>query len=213
VFLATPFCGSDATTFANWEIVVCGIMGEDTSNELINDLNSRDTHVRQRVQMFAETANADSVRLPLHCFYETKKTKILRKLFKCHSLKCLPIFGTGMIVCCFCLVCMIVVDHGQLVKDTSACLVGFPRTGLVANHSLMNKFDSPENENFKLVKPVIRKFADDASTVLSRRKQCKLEGCFIVQESDRSNKFKPCKNITGLSPLDAIKTLSDVSRF
>src|SRR5437667_5050905 len=57
----------------------------------------------------------------------------------------------------------------QLVSDHSACLIGFPRQGLQATHSGMNKFDSPENGNFRLVKDTIRGFAKNASSVLSRR--------------------------------------------
>jgi hypothetical protein len=65
VFLATPFCGSDAAAQAKW---------------LVRDLEEQHDFVRQRVQKFAEIANAPSVRLPVNCFFETKKTELLRKL-------------------------------------------------------------------------------------------------------------------------------------
>ena len=80
VFLATPFCGSDAAAQAQWLVTVKGIMGEQSSDQLVRDLEAKHDFVRQRVQKFAEIANADSVRLPVHCFFETKKTELLRKL-------------------------------------------------------------------------------------------------------------------------------------
>jgi hypothetical protein len=81
VFLATPFCGSDAAAQAQWLVTVKGIMGEQSSDQLVRDLEKRHDTVRQRVQRFAEIANADSMRLRVHCYFETKKTELLRKLF------------------------------------------------------------------------------------------------------------------------------------
>jgi hypothetical protein len=65
VFLATPFHGADAHREAQWHVVVAGIMGEQTSDRLVRDLDRRHDFVLQRVQKFAEVANADSLRLPL----------------------------------------------------------------------------------------------------------------------------------------------------
>lgn len=63
-----------------WQVLVGGIMGKETSNSLVNDLDREHNFVLQRVQKFAEAAMADSTRLPMHCFYETKKTEILRRV-------------------------------------------------------------------------------------------------------------------------------------
>jgi len=78
VFLATPFHGSDAAKQARWHVLVAGIMGEQASEQLIQDLEQRHDFVRQRVQKFTEIANAEAVRLPLSCFFETRKTEMLR---------------------------------------------------------------------------------------------------------------------------------------
>ncbi|KAH8889945.1 hypothetical protein GQ53DRAFT_747785 [Thozetella sp. PMI_491] len=56
----------------------------------------------------------------------------------------------------------------------SACLDTFERKGFDAPHSGMNKFDGPGSSNFQLVKDAIRRVADGASTVLSRRANRKL---------------------------------------
>lgn len=79
VFLATPFNGADASREAKWQVVIGGVMGKDCSNELVQDLERKQDFVRGQVRMFTEIANADSIRLPLYCFYETKKTEILRR--------------------------------------------------------------------------------------------------------------------------------------
>jgi hypothetical protein len=55
-------------------------MGEQVSGKLIKDLEQRHEFVSQRVQRFAEIANADSIRLPIRCFFETQPTNIARKI-------------------------------------------------------------------------------------------------------------------------------------
>nr|CDP26075.1 Putative kinesin light chain [Podospora anserina S mat+] len=80
VFLATPFQGSDAAQQARWRVLVAGIMGEQASDQLIQDLEQKHDFVRQRIQKFTEIANAEAVRLPLYCFFEIKETEILRAI-------------------------------------------------------------------------------------------------------------------------------------
>ncbi|KAK4205172.1 putative kinesin light chain [Triangularia verruculosa] len=160
VFLATPFHGSDAAQQARWQVLVAGIMGEQASDQLIQDLEQKHDFVRQRIQKFTEIANAEAVRLPLYCFFEIRKTEMLRRILSRRWAKRLV---TG-------------VTH----KISSACLHGFPRQGLDATHSGMNKFVGPECPNFKLVKDAIRKFAGEAPAVLTRRKNSLDERHWIV---------------------------------
>ncbi|KAK3935926.1 putative kinesin light chain [Diplogelasinospora grovesii] len=164
VFLATPFHGTDAKKQAQWQVVVGGIMEKQTSDQLVRDLNERSDHVYNRVKKFAEMANRDSVRLPIHCFYETKRTMMLRKLL---SRGLAERFSTGF-------------THKILVKESSACIPGFPGQGLDATHSGMNKFESPGSSNFKLVKEAIKQLAKDAPTVLKRRENSAQEHHFVV---------------------------------
>lgn len=83
----------------------------------------------------------------------------------------------------------------------------------------MNKFDGPDNANFKLVKEAIRQLAINAPTVLSRRKTGKLiqpassEISHTFPEYRLPNVFKPPDNITGPSHLDATGTLSAANQF
>lgn len=78
MFLATPFHGSDAAKQAQWQVLVAGIMGKQASDQLIKDLEQKHDSVRQRVQKFAEIANAKAVKLPLSCFFEIRETEMLK---------------------------------------------------------------------------------------------------------------------------------------
>ncbi|KAK4222255.1 hypothetical protein QBC38DRAFT_460598 [Podospora fimiseda] len=60
VFLATPFQGSDAAKQARWQVLVSGIMGEQASDQLIQDLKQQHDFVRHRVQKFTEIANTEA---------------------------------------------------------------------------------------------------------------------------------------------------------
>ncbi|KAF7549262.1 hypothetical protein G7Z17_g6496 [Cylindrodendrum hubeiense] len=91
IFLATPFRGSDAARQAQWKVVVGGIMGRQTSYQLIDDLNNQDKELHKITQSFAEIAGPESVQIPIRCFYETKKTELLRGLVT-ESSACLDTF-------------------------------------------------------------------------------------------------------------------------
>ncbi|KAK3332561.1 hypothetical protein B0T19DRAFT_415984 [Cercophora scortea] len=156
-FLGTPFSGSDASQQAQWQVIVGGIMGEQTSNQLVDALNTSDRELRKLTQQFAELAGRDSDRIPICCFYETKETEMLRKVI------------SARYVTKFSLVSKQLKTRKLLVTESSACLQSFERRGLDSTHSGLNKFDSPDSANFKLVKHAIRRFADNASLVIMRR--------------------------------------------
>ncbi|KAK3341084.1 hypothetical protein B0T25DRAFT_329824 [Lasiosphaeria hispida] len=164
MFLATPFHGSDAAKQARWQVVVAGIIGEQVSDQLIQDLEQKHDFVRQRVQKFTEIVNAEAVRLPISCFFETRKTEMLRRILSPAWAKWLAMGVT----------------HKILVTESSASLDGFSRQGLDTTHSGMNKFQNPECPNFKLVKDAVRQFAGNASTVLTRRTNSAVERHWIV---------------------------------
>ncbi len=99
-----PFRGSDAAKQAQWGVAVAGIMGEQTSRQLVDDLCHNDPKLRILTQEFAEIARRESVQLPVHCFYETKRTEILGRLLPSSFAKRLSIGmnrKTYKIVCCF----------------------------------------------------------------------------------------------------------------
>ncbi|KAI0887873.1 uncharacterized protein GGS22DRAFT_90148 [Annulohypoxylon maeteangense] len=150
VFLATPLSGTDAAGPASWLVMVKGIMGKDASRQLIKDLEGRHDFVRERVQKFAEIANFDSIRLPVQCFFETRKTKIANRFF--------PAWFSNIL------------SRGHiLVTQSSACLHGFDRQSLERQHVMMNKFGRPDCRDFKLVKGAIQSILDKATETQKHR--------------------------------------------
>jgi hypothetical protein len=71
---------SDAAAQAQWLATIKGIIGEQSPDRLIRDLEEKHDFVLQRVQKFAEIANTDSVRLPIHCFFEVSQQSYLRAM-------------------------------------------------------------------------------------------------------------------------------------
>jgi len=78
VFLATPFFGTGMARVFEWQVLGNKIRGEQASARLMDDLDLNADFVHQRAQKFAELANAESVRLSITCYFETKKTETLR---------------------------------------------------------------------------------------------------------------------------------------
>ncbi|KAI2626756.1 hypothetical protein GGR54DRAFT_629122 [Hypoxylon sp. NC1633] len=160
VFLATPFLGTDAAREASWLVVVKGIMGKDASGQLIKDLEKRHAFVRERVQKFAEIANNDAIRLPISCFYETKKTKIAGKILPTWIAK-----GSR---------------GSLLVHESSACLQGFDRHSLGKTHVMMNKFEGKDCHDFILVKQAIQDMLKEAPSTLKLREREAKNSHFLV---------------------------------
>lgn len=79
-------------------MLVGGIMGEQASDQLIKDLEQNHDFVRQRIQKFTEIANAEAVRLPLSCFFETRRTEMLRRVLSPRWAKRLGTHSTRKIV-------------------------------------------------------------------------------------------------------------------
>ncbi len=78
VFLSTPLRGIQANWTAKWRLYVADFMGEQVSDTLIKDLDVKTGSLKTLVQRFSETANEKWLQLPIHCFYETKTTEVLR---------------------------------------------------------------------------------------------------------------------------------------
>ncbi|KAI1805541.1 hypothetical protein F4811DRAFT_551810 [Daldinia bambusicola] len=152
IFLATPFQGTDAAKPASWLAAVNGAMGKDASRQLIKGLERIHKFVSERIQKFAEIANADPTRFPIRCFYETGKTKIAKKILGCGIPDKL-------------------LRGSILVTQSLACLDGFDRRGLEKPHVMMNKFQGNACPNFKQVKSAIRFLLEEGPNTLRRREE------------------------------------------
>ncbi|KAK7991512.1 hypothetical protein PG988_000306 [Apiospora saccharicola] len=153
VFLATPFAGTDAAQPASWLVTVKGIMGKDASDNLIDDLEKDSYDVYQRLKKFTEIVHTDSIKLPVCCFFETKKTDIYRRILPRSIARWIGGYK-GFI----------------LVAEPSACIHGYPGEGLAAKHVTMNKFEGPDDAGFKRVSHKLQGFVSAAPKVLERRK-------------------------------------------
>ncbi|KAI1087864.1 hypothetical protein F5B19DRAFT_473769 [Rostrohypoxylon terebratum] len=201
LFLATPFCGSNAAKPANWCMVVGGIMGKQTSERLVEDLNKEDKELQKLTVEFAELMYRNSVRLPVHCFYETSKTTVLRRWFSPKLTTMLPSFINKK-------------AKLLLVPEDSACLHGFPRHRLDGNHSMTHKFDGPKNANYyQQIRNVTKSIVDEALTLVERE-----SGPFACQdtiEEIRQNgahtRLQVDKMHTTISRLEAQFRIEDAS--
>ncbi|KAI1475869.1 hypothetical protein F4774DRAFT_395595 [Daldinia eschscholtzii] len=127
-------------------------MGKHSSRQLIKNLEERHDYVRERVQKFAEIANNDSIRLPIWCFFETRKTRIIRRA--------LPSWIPNTLL-----------HSSILVTESSACLHGFTRVALGRTHVLMNKFEGKDCSDFKQVKGAVQFLLNEKTNTLRRREK------------------------------------------
>ncbi|XDG02549.1 hypothetical protein ABKA04_002164 [Annulohypoxylon sp. FPYF3050] len=149
-------------------LVVGGIMGKQTSEQLVQDLNRKDKELQKLTQEFAELIFKDSVRLPVHCFYETTKTKVLRRWFSPKLVSILPPFLNNK-------------AELLLVAENSACLHGVQRHRLDGDHSMTHKFDGPKNANYQHVRNVIEDLVGNAPTFVERDNV--IQGPFIYHST------------------------------
>ena len=77
IFLGTPFRGSLSARAIKWRLIVAGIMGKETSDRLMKDLEGNTGVLENLVQRFSEMAIQPWLQLPITCFYETQKSQIL----------------------------------------------------------------------------------------------------------------------------------------
>ncbi|KAK8092124.1 uncharacterized protein PG998_015137 [Apiospora kogelbergensis] len=170
VFLATPFAGTDAAQPASWLVTVKGIMGKGASDNLIDDLEKDSYNVYQRLKKFTEIVHTDSIKLPVCCFFETKKTDIYRRILPRSIARWIEGYK-GFI----------------LVTEPSACIHGYPGEGLAAKHVMMNKFEGPDDAGFKRVSYKLQGFVSEAQKVLQRRRNESVLSYFLVRFSRNEN--------------------------
>lgn len=79
IFLATPFKGTAAAALAKWAALGAGLMGKESSKSLITMLCEKKDALRELRAQF-EQAMAQPSLMPLCCYYEQKKTQMVRRL-------------------------------------------------------------------------------------------------------------------------------------
>ena len=70
-------------------------MGEQTSTLLVDDLDSKDKELRKLTQFFTELARRETVQLPIHCFFETKTSEMLKRFLPPNIAKSISVMLRG----------------------------------------------------------------------------------------------------------------------
>ncbi|RDW57837.1 hypothetical protein BP5796_12638 [Coleophoma crateriformis] len=144
VFLGTPLRGTPLTTAAEREIFVRGILGETTSSKtLLSEIKELSNTLEALVDDFADMAR--ELNYEIRCFFETKKTQIIRRVFRSGPLSNLEVPGA---------------ESQLLVTRRSATLDGYPKTAMDVPHVMMNKFTGPDELRFKVLVKEIKTIAE-----------------------------------------------------
>ncbi|KAI1129789.1 ARM repeat-containing protein [Nemania abortiva] len=167
-FLGTPFQGSNETFYdaTQIRIAIAESMGGEASDEMVKYLRNTDGErgeLDEVVHHFCELIEQDDYKFTMFCFYETHVTdftKVIGKLPEgfVRKLKGKP--------------------TGILVPQHSACLQSSVRFALNVRHSMLNKYASPEDQNFKILSSRIEMLVEGAPGVLQAK------GIVGVRESD-----------------------------
>jgi hypothetical protein len=65
------------------------------------------------------------------------------------------------------------ISQDVMVDEVSACIDGFPKLGLASDHLNMNKFQSSQDNNYRLVSQEIRRLVDQSASSIQARLSCK----------------------------------------
>ncbi|KAI0095716.1 vegetative incompatibility protein HET-E-1 [Nemania sp. FL0031] len=159
VFLGTPFRGTKLQSFLKYLTSLMQPFGayDGITRELYYD----EPRLIDKLHYFCQLCNRLS--MPVACFYELYNTDLGRS------------FGIGGLI------------KEYVVEEASACIPGFERYGLQADHKEINKYDSPESRSFLAVSEVINRMYTSAKDVARRR----LEPHSIITNRDYALKMKP----------------------
>ncbi|KAK3325599.1 hypothetical protein B0H66DRAFT_529625 [Apodospora peruviana] len=134
VFLGTPFRGSPAQRLDQLLLGFHGFMGREVSDTLLKYQDSSTGVLDDLVDQFMGDSHQPDYYLPLHCFYEIRRTDLSKRVLPRDIAKHVSL-------------------KKLMVTQDSACLPGRGRTPLDCNHVLMNKF-APNTDNYgKVIQP------------------------------------------------------------
>lgn len=133
-FLGTPHQGSDKAHWAETARIFLRIF-KTTNPELSKDLDEKSEKLAklgvQFPSLLHSRAQTPGIRIDVVCFYEGLSTRL----------------GA--------------VDVDKIVKESSACLSGYPRTLLDADHQGMCKFKDKNDINYKRVSGLLERWTEE----------------------------------------------------
>ncbi|KAH7159346.1 hypothetical protein DER46DRAFT_536232, partial [Fusarium sp. MPI-SDFR-AT-0072] len=143
VFLGSPLRG---TKFQFLSGLLAAIMQPAGSHDgIIKELAYDDPGLRDKLHNFCRMLNTLSI--STSCFFELYETDYGKRRFVAGVVK------------------------GMVVEEASACIPGFNRIPLQADHFKMNKFSSPDDRSFMSVSEEIQRMCADALNIVQRRMQ------------------------------------------
>ncbi|KAL7942253.1 hypothetical protein V8C42DRAFT_360339 [Trichoderma barbatum] len=155
ISLGTPFRGSQMQGLAK---TAAGILSMGGSHKgIIGDLALNNQTLLDKLHAFCRLR--DEISLPTCCFFELKQTD----------------YGTRLRLPSF-----IGLFKGTVVPEDSACVPGWKRVPLEADHLKMNKYSSPTDRSFLHVSEQISVMCGDYKSVLKGRKRSTHRGHFVV---------------------------------
>ncbi|KAI0543567.1 ARM repeat-containing protein [Xylaria curta] len=171
VFLGTPFQGSDNNFYnaTQLRIAVAESMGSEVSDKMVKYLKNSENGRRELdvldelVHRFRQLTAQKKFNFPMICFYETHRTDFRKVIKKLPPEYVARLEGD---------------ESGILVPKYSAILQGLPDFPLDVRHAMLNKYESRDDNGFKIVSFQIKELAIGARKGLQRK------GIVCLGESD-----------------------------
>ncbi len=82
-----------------------------------------------------------------------------------------------------------------MVEEGSACIDGCQKAGLASDHLSMNKFQSPQDSNYRLVSLEIRRFVDLAPSHINARLNRRCSLIPVLTHKGPANSIIPARKI------------------
>ena len=148
LFLGTPHRGTEMVDYVLTITKAAQAFGLPASDSLLKDLAANSEVLRALVNTFTSIARASHCEIV--CCFEQKPSVFIR--------------GNGVSRWLFKRLKHLVVD------ERSACIDGYQRLAIAANHSGLNKFSGPGDGNFQIVSSAIRELAAKSHGAIKSRK-------------------------------------------
>lgn len=153
VFLGTPHRGTQAVEWGMFIARTGNELGFGSSDSILRELTEDSEGLTDLRYQFTIWLNRNSART--YCYFEQHRTNYGRRWgLLWREMVSLTIFGRLDL-------CLRYTD--KVVGETSACLDGYRKLALPADHLKLNKYTGPEDPCYKSVYPVIVEMARDGS--------------------------------------------------
>lgn len=78
VFLGSPLQGTRAGRVAQWRAMLAGILNQNPSQTLLQDLNGNTKILRETSKRFVKIIRAPPMQTMIKCYWESQKTQVLK---------------------------------------------------------------------------------------------------------------------------------------